>query len=139
MSKSIFSIYLFTDFIILIYSLFFIYLFIYIIMENIFLQKLGDLIQNKKKFLLSKINDIKSKYDSNNYLESVHNDYQNYKNTIVNDKTELLNAFKKIDTYLDSILLSKKLNSYEITKIQNEKNNILNIISLLQSEINDLS
>jgi len=108
-------------------------------MENIFLQKLGDLIQNKKKFLLSKINDIKSKYDSNNYLESVHNDYQNYKNTIVNDKTELLNAFKKIDTYLDSILLSKKLNSYEITKIQNEKNNILNIISLLQSEINDLS
>jgi hypothetical protein len=108
-------------------------------MNNAFLFNLEKLIANKKDYLLKKYNEINDKVKTNEYLEPVKDNYISYNNSVIDEKTKILNALNNINNYLDNLLLSNKLNSYEINQIQKQQNSFNELISLFKNEIIMLS
>ena len=64
--------------------------------KDLILSKIENEIKNQQNFILSQLTDIEKKRKSNQYLNSIYEDYMKFKEYIVKEKTEQKMVMQKI-------------------------------------------
>ena len=88
-------------------------------------------IQNKKKFILSKIKELESKKTENDHLETISDDYKKYFNHTVEQKEKEFNAMVKLNEYISKLVFEDPYAKYDQKEVQKE-------INKLKRELNDI-
>lgn len=73
-------------------------------------------IEDRKKILRKRFNDMKNSYTENTLSKKVFDDYKQYYQNIIDEKQQLLNAFYNISEYLEKLSL-KNCNTKELMNV----------------------
>ena len=69
--------------------------------KDLILSKIENEIKNQQNFILSQLTDIEEKRKSNQYLNSIYEDYMKFKEYIVKEKTEQKMVMQKLLSYFN--------------------------------------
>ena len=101
------------------------------------IQKLKNVIENRKKLLREIYTGIRNSTEENIYLKGVVNDYTNYFDNIKKQKESQLDGLNKLNYYIDTILQNKKSSDDLLRQAQEDKKEILREIKKIKREIDD--
>ena len=73
--------------------------------KDLILSKIENEIKNQQNFILSQLTDIEKKRESNQYLNSIYEDYMKFKEYMVKEKTEQRFLLQKLLSYLEKSIL----------------------------------
>ena len=100
--------------------------------------QLKEELENRKKMLCLKRNQLKNNVKENIFLQEVVEDYDSYNKSIVNQKEKQIVFLKMIHSYIDNINNELKLTDQKLNQSKQEQREILKEISFLKDEIDDL-
>ena len=91
--------------------------------------------QNSVKTHFDSLNNIETE---NKFLENIKDDYQNYRNHIIDEKLKQKEFMNLLLEYIESILDKSALDEGETQRALLEQNRILKQVDVLKSELDDL-
>jgi len=100
--------------------------------------QLKEELENRKKMLCLKRNQLKNNLKENIFLQEVVEDYDSYNKSIVNQKEKQIVFLKMIHSYIDNINNELKLTDQKLNQSKQEQRDILKEISFLKDDIDDL-
>jgi DNA repair exonuclease SbcCD ATPase subunit len=100
--------------------------------------QLKEELENRKKMLCLKRNQLKNNVKENIFLQEVVEDYDSYNKSIVNQKEKQIVFLKMIHSYIDNINNELKLTDQKLNQSKQEQRDILKEISFLKDDIDDL-
>jgi hypothetical protein len=100
--------------------------------------KIQDLIETKKKFLINKKKKLRFILKQNKFLETVKDDYQKYYNYISQQKNDQIRALKLLDEYIKDLTISGKLTKHNIEDAKEEQSKILREVNLIKNELDSI-
>jgi hypothetical protein len=106
--------------------------------KEIYLVDLEERIQEKRRFLLKKRKDLMKLQHTNEFLRDVLTDYHQYHNFILNEKKREDQAMRRLNEYVDNIMVTEKLTDEDIKSTRKEQNHILREISMIKKDLDDL-
>src|SRR5210317_1799274 len=92
-------------------------------------------LENRKRILCAKRQQLKSNMRENDLLREVAKDYDNYNKHIIDQQIVFL---KRLNDYIENISVDLKLTDNKLKESKQEQREIMKEISFLKSEINDL-
>lgn len=95
-------------------------------------------LENRKRILCAKRQQLKSNMRENDLLSLVAIDYDNYNKHIITQKQQQIIFLKKLNEYIESISVDLKLTNNKLKESKQEQREIIKEISFLKSEIDDL-
>lgn len=93
------------------------------------------LIQEKKRALLKKKEELYKIQKENKYLKNVYNDYHNYYDTILQFKREQLLQMEKLQTYINQIRQMTNDTEQNILDAQQEHSKISKEIAIIRKKL----
>lgn len=103
--------------------------------NDIYINNLKELIQNRKKLLHDKFKELNKNIKDNERLQDIFLDnLPDYEN-IVSDKKKLIHSLNNIVNYLDTIIEDKTLSKHKREDANREKKEIITIIKLQKKEL----
>jgi hypothetical protein len=105
--------------------------------ENQFIQ-LQELIDSKRKMLLTKQKKIKQITKHNDFLADIKNDYAKYYETIIKQENEKINALDMLHNYVRDLSTSESLSTQNIKDAKYEQHKIVNEIKLIKKRLDKL-
>ena len=100
--------------------------------------QLKEELENRKKMLCLKRNQLKNNLKENIFLQEVVEDYDSYNKSIVNEKEKQIVFLKLLHSYIDNISDELNLTDQKLKHSKQEQREILKEISFLKDEIDDL-
>lgn len=100
--------------------------------------QLKEELENRKKMLCLKRNQLKNNVKENIFLQEVVEDYDSYNKSIVNEKEKQIVFLKMLHSYIDNINNELKLTDQKLNQSKQEQRDILKEISFLKDDIDDL-
>jgi DNA repair exonuclease SbcCD ATPase subunit len=100
--------------------------------------QLKEELENRKKMLCLKRNQLKNNLKENIFLREVVEDYDSYNKSIVNEKEKQIAFLKMLHSYIDNISDELNLTDQKLKHSKQEQREILKEISFLKDEIDDL-
>ena len=100
--------------------------------------QLKEELENRKKMLCLKRNQLKNNLKENIFLQEVVEDYDSYNKSIVNEKEKQIVFLKMIHSYIDNISDELNLTDQKLKESKQEQRDILKEISFLKDDIDDL-
>ena len=100
--------------------------------------QLKEELENRKKMLCLKRNQLKNNLKENIFLREVVEDYDSYNKSIVNEKEKQIAFLKMLHLYIDNISDELNLTDQKLKHSKQEQREILKEISFLKDEIDDL-
>lgn len=100
--------------------------------------QLKEELENRKKMLCLKRNQLKNNLKENIFLQEVVEDYDSYNKSIVNEKEKQIVFLKMLHSYIDNISDELNLTDQKLKHSKQEQREILKEISFLKDEIDDL-
>ena len=100
--------------------------------------QLKEELENRKKMLCLKRNQLKNNLKENIFLQEVVEDYDSYNKSIVNEKEKQIVFLKMLHSYIDNISDELNLTDKKLKHSKQEQREILKEISFLKDEIDDL-
>lgn len=95
-------------------------------------------LENRKRILCAKRQQLKSNMRENHLLREVAKDYDNYNKHIIDQKEQQIVFLKRLNDYIENISVDLKLTDNKLKESKQEQREIMKEISFLKSEINDL-
>ena len=95
-------------------------------------------LENRKRILCAKRQQLKSNMRENDLLREVAKDYDNYNKHIIDQKEKQIVFLKRLNDYIENISVDLKLTDNKLKESKQEQREIMKEISFLKSEINDL-
>lgn len=95
-------------------------------------------LENRKRILCAKRQQLKSNMRENDLLREVAKDYDNYNKHIIDQKEQQIVFLKRLNDYIENISVDLKLTDNKLKESKQEQREIMKEISFLKSEINDL-
>ena len=92
--------------------------------KDLILSKIENEIKNQQNFILSQLTDIEKKRESNQYLNSIYEDYMKFKEYIVKEKTEQKMVMQKLLSYLEKSKMEEYYASRLIDQLNIEEKNV---------------
>jgi len=102
------------------------------------LLELQKIIEYKKNMLIEKHKHMRTILKQNEFLEVVKNDYNEYFTYIRQQKQDQIKALELLNNYIKKLLLNDALTKYNIEDAKEEQNKILNEITQIQKNLNEL-
>jgi len=100
--------------------------------------QLKEELENRKKMLCLKRNQLKNNVKENIFLQEVVEDYDSYNKSIVNEKENQIVFLKLLHTYINNISDELNLTDQKLNQSKQEQRDILKEISFLKDDIDDL-
>ena len=95
-------------------------------------------LENRKRILCAKRQQLKSNMRENQLLREVAQDYDNYNKHIIDQKEQQIVFLKRLNDYIENISVDLKLTDNKLKESKQEQREIMKEISFLKSEIDDL-
>ena len=95
-------------------------------------------LENRKRILCAKRQQLKSNMRENDLLREVAKDYDNYNKDIIDQKEKQIVFLKRLNDYIEDITVDLKLTDNKLKESKQEQREIMKEISFLKSEIDDL-
>lgn len=106
--------------------------------KDLILNKIENEIKNQQNFILSQLTDIEKKRKSNQYLNSIYEDYMKFKEYIVKEKTEQKMVMQKLLSYLEKSKMEEYYASRLIDQLNIEEKNVQQKLNDIKSDLNEL-
>ena len=106
--------------------------------KDLILSKIENEIKNQQNFILSQLTDIEKKRKSNQYLNSIYEDYMKFKEYIVKEKTEQKMVMQKLLSYLEKSKMEEYYASRLIDQLNIEEKNVQQKLNDIKSDLNEL-
>ncbi len=106
--------------------------------KDLILTKIENEIKNQQNFILSQLTDIEKKRKSNQYLNSIYEDYMKFKEYIVKEKTEQKMVMQKLLSYLEKSKMEEYYASRLIDQLNIEEKNVQQKLNDIKSDLNEL-
>lgn len=101
--------------------------------------KIQALIEAKKQSLIDKQKKLKSVTKSNQFLNTVKEDYAKYYNVIVAQKQDQIKAISMLNEYIDDLASSGELNKHNIEDAKVEQMKLLREVRHIKKGLDSLS
>lgn len=95
-------------------------------------------LENRKRILCAKRQQLKSNMRENSLLVEVVKDYDTYNRNIIEQKEKQIVFLKRINDYIESINEELKITDNKLKESKYEQREIMKEISFLKQEIDDL-
>jgi hypothetical protein len=102
------------------------------------INKLVQLIDDKKSYLLKKYHTTYKATKQNEFLEGVLGDYEKYRQVIVTQKNQQIKALQMINHHIQSIHKTAEYGKRTEENSKLEQHRILNEISTIKQELDDI-
>lgn len=106
--------------------------------KDLILNKIENEIKNQQNFILSQLTDIEKKRKSNQYLNSIYEDYMKFKEYIVKEKTEQKMVMQKLLSYLEKSKMEEYYASRLIDQLNIEEKSVQKKLNDIKSDLNEL-
>lgn len=106
--------------------------------KDLILNRIENEIKNQQNFILSQLTDIEKKRESNQYLNSIYEDYMKFKEYIVKEKTEQKMVMQKLLSYLEKSKMEEYYASRLIDQLNIEEKNVQQKLNDIKSDLNEL-
>ena len=100
--------------------------------------KIQDLIETKRQFLINKKKKLRFILNQNKFLETVKDDYHKYYSYISQQKNEQIRALKLLDEYINDLTISGKLTKHNIEDAKEEQVKILREVNSIKNELDSI-
>ena len=95
-------------------------------------------LENRKRVLCAKRQQLKGNMRENNLLKEVAKDYDTYNKNIIDQKEKQIIFLKRLNDYIEDISVDLKLTDNKLKESKQEQREIMKEISFLKSEMDDL-
>lgn len=95
-------------------------------------------VENRKRMLCAKRQQLQSTARENTLLNDVLADYEKYNNHIISQRNKQIAYFETLNQYIDNITTDLQMTDTKLKESKYEQREILKEISLLKKEIDDL-
>lgn len=109
-----------------------------VVKRDLKLMQIDEAIQEKRRLILDKRNDIKKKSTVNSYLEGVNADYHKFYNYTVEQKQKEFKAMTILNEYIADLVKTDKLMDNQMRMAKHDQKDIMNEIDKIKGEINEL-
>ena len=97
--------------------------------------KMKNILAQKRKTLFYKEQEIKEMGKQNSFLETVIGDYENYNNTILEEKQKQKKALKILSTHIRKISKNINKDDSHLSRVKNDQTQLLDEIEKIRDEI----
>ena len=109
-----------------------------LIVKDLNIEALRKELACRKRFMLEKQREIEKTKNENAYLQGVAEDYNTYKNHLLQQKREQLRALQTISNYISETSINIKQSEHVLQESRMQQREILADIEKIKSEINEL-
>ena len=95
-------------------------------------------IKKRQKLILDKARDLEQTKKENQFLEYIYKDYRKYYSFILNEKKQQIQTLGLLQNYLDNLMRTDKITKVEVANVKNDQTIILEEISKIKSELDNL-
>ena len=95
-------------------------------------------VENRKRMLCAKRQQLKATASENVLLNDVLADYEKYNNHIISQRNKQIAYFETLNQYIDNITTDLQMTDTKLKESKYEQREILKEISLLKKDIDDL-
>lgn len=95
-------------------------------------------LENRKKILCAKRNELKTNVSENRFLKGIMDDYEKYNNHIISQKNKQIAIFQSLNQYIDNITNDLHLTDNKLRESKYEQREILKEISSIKNELDNL-
>ncbi len=95
-------------------------------------------LENRKKILCVKRQQLKNNVKENDLLKFVLTDYEKYNTHIISQKKKQIMFLERLNDYIDNINIDLKLTDNKLKESKQEQREILREINYLKNEIDNL-
>ena len=107
--------------------------------KDLLLRKIQCQIKKNKKKLIRDFRELETAKTNNDFLDSVYEDYQNYKNYIVGMKKDQEIQILSLLHYLEKSMLEANLTERMVQEAKHEEKILLNKLSKIRGELKDIT
>ena len=107
--------------------------------KDLLLRKIQCQIKKNKKKLIRDFRELETAKTNNEFLDSVYEDYQNYKNYIVGMKKDQEIQILSLLHYLEKSMLEANLTERMIQEAKHEEKILLNKLAKIRGELKDIT
>ena len=107
--------------------------------KDLLLRKIQCQIKKNKKKLIQDFRELETAKTNNKFLDSVYEDYQNYKNYIVGIKKDQEIQILSLLHYLEKSMLESNLTERMVKEAKHEEKILLNKLSKIRGELKDIT
>ena len=107
--------------------------------KDLLLSKIQCQIKKNKRKLIRDFRELEAAKTNNEFLDSVYEDYQNYKNYIVGMKKDQEIQILSLLHYLEKSMLEANLTERMVKEARNEEKILLEKLSSIRGELKDIT
>ena len=107
--------------------------------RDLYLVRIEEEMNRKKKFLLDKYNKIGQMEQENEYLRMIRNDYSHYYEYIKKEKQDQIDAMERLSNYIDNIVIDGRLTDEDLEQTQKEQKKILYEIDSIKQGLDEIT
>ena len=107
--------------------------------KDLLLRKIQCQIKKNKKKLIQDFRELETAKTNNKFLDSVYEDYQNYKNYIVGIKKDQEIQILSLLHYLEKSMLEANLTERMVKEAKHEEKILLNKLAKIRGELKDIT
>lgn len=106
--------------------------------KDLILSKIDNEIKNQQKFILNQLGDIEEKRKSNEYLNTIYEDYMKFKEYIVKEKTEQRFLLQNLLSYLEKSKMEEFYASRLLQQLDIEEKKVHEKLNKVKTDLNEL-
>lgn len=106
--------------------------------RDINIGKLKEELEYRRKFLLSKRNELLNIQHDNKYLLGIANDYERYYSKIKEERKQQLEAMQVLSDYVSKIANDTDITDELVTQSRHQQREIMNELERLKKELDEI-
>jgi len=107
--------------------------------RDLYLVRIENEMENKKKFLLEKYNLLGEMEEENEYLKLIRNDFRHYYDYVKKEKEDQIHAMIMLRKYIDQLIVDGKLTDEDLENSRGEQEKILNEIDVIKEGLDKIT
>ena len=107
--------------------------------RDLYLVRIENEMQTKKKFLLEKYKLLGEMEEENEYLKLIRNDFRHYYDYVKKEKEDQVHAMNILRNYIDELIVNGKLTDEDLENAQIEQQKILNEIDVIKEGLDKIT
>ena len=107
--------------------------------RDLYLVRIENEMENKKKFLLEKYKLLGEMEEENEYLKLIKNDFRHYYDYVKKEKEDQIHAMIMLRKYIDQLIVDGKLTDEDLENARGEQEKILNEIDVIKEGLDKIT
>jgi len=102
------------------------------------IKNISCIINERKKMLVEKYKQLKKAKEENIYIEDIVDDYKQYYNYIIEEKTKQYEAMEILKKYLDNISIDIDVTEQQLNENKEDKKRLMREMKKIKNDLDEL-